>query len=79
MAPILTPNQISLALVARRRALGMSQSDVARKVGLSQPRYSQLESDPARLTVARLFSLIGVLGLEITLEERPISPTTMEW
>lgn len=79
MTPLSTPRQVSLALIARRSALGLSQSDVARKVGLSQPRYSQLESDPARLTLARLISLLGVLGLELQLQEKPASNTTTEW
>jgi len=79
MTLLSTSSQISVAIIARRRILGLSQSDVAKKVGLSQPRYSQLESDPARLTLARFLSLLGVLGLEITLQEKPASTTTTEW
>lgn len=80
MTPLSTPNQISLAIIARRRALGLSQSDVAKKVQLSQPRYSQLESDPARITLGRFLSLLGVLGLELQLQEKPESgTTTAEW
>jgi len=79
MTHLSTPNQISLAILARRRALGLSQSDVARKVRLSQPRYSQLESDPARLTLGRFLSLLGVLGLELHIQEKPKPSTTAEW
>ena len=79
MTPLSTPSQVSLALVARRSALGLSQSDIAKKVGLSQPRYSQLESDPARLTLARFLSLLGVLGLELQMQEKPAPSTTTEW
>jgi len=79
MTPLSTPSQISLVLIARRRALGLSQHDVAKKIGLSQPRYSQLESDPARLTITRFLSLLGVLGLELQLQEKPAASSRTEW
>ena len=39
------PRSIGQQLKARREALGLSQTEAAKLVGLSQPYYSQLELD----------------------------------
>ena len=57
--------QLQQAIVARRKKLKLSQSEVAATLGMSQPRYSQMESDPSSLSVARLLSLTALLGIEL--------------
>ena len=68
MHPMNTAEQIGANLVARRKALDLSQTDVASQIGLSQNRLSELESHPGTLTVDQLLALAKVLGLQIGLD-----------
>jgi len=70
MQKLSTPNQVGLLLVSRRKALGLTQADVAIRLGISQNRLSELENQPHLITVDRLIALTGILGLELRLEER---------
>lgn len=63
------PTQIGATLAARRKALKLSQTKVASRLGLSQNRLSELESRPETMTVEQLLALANVLGLEVRLGE----------
>jgi HTH-type transcriptional regulator / antitoxin HipB len=76
---ISTSNQIGQVFAARRKALKLSQKVVATRLGISQNRLSILEADPSRLTLDRLISLAGILGLELVLQDKGSSPTRSEW
>jgi len=67
---LVTPDQLGQLLAARRKALQLSQGRLAERVGISQNRLSELETDPARLTFDRLLELTNALGLELTLQEK---------
>ncbi|WP_323018048.1 helix-turn-helix transcriptional regulator [Castellaniella sp.] len=80
MQKLSTTDQMAHVLIARRRALGLTQAEVASRLGISQNRLSELENQPAALTADRLLALAGVLGLELTLQERAQSaPAQDEW
>ena len=76
---ISTSNQTGQVFAARRKALKLSQKVVAARLGISQNRLSILESDLSRLTLDRLISLAGILGLELVLQDKGSSPTQSEW
>lgn len=67
---LVTPDQLGQLLAARRKALKLSQGRLAERIGISQNRLSELETDPARLTFDRLLELTNALGLELTLQEK---------
>lgn len=67
---IIHANQVGAILAARRKALKLSQTDVAARLGLSQNRLSELESRPETLTLEQLLALLNVLGLDMQLGER---------
>jgi HTH-type transcriptional regulator/antitoxin HipB len=79
MHPITHTNQIGATLAGRRKHLKLSQSDVATRLGLSQNRLSELESRPETLTAEQLLALLNVLGLEMTIDERPALKSRVEW
>jgi HTH-type transcriptional regulator/antitoxin HipB len=79
MRPITHATQVGATLGARRKALGLSQADVASRLGLSQNRLSELESRPETLTVAQLLALLNVLGLEMTVAEPAAARQKTEW
>lgn len=66
---LVSPQQLTSILTARRRARGMNQAAVALPLHLSQNRYSELEQEPSKLTLDRLLSIAHVLGLEIVIRD----------
>jgi HTH-type transcriptional regulator/antitoxin HipB len=80
MHPVTTPAQVGQTLAARRKQLGLSQTDVAGRLGLSQNRLSELESQPETMTVAQLLGLLNILGLDATIAVRSDKPHgKVEW
>jgi HTH-type transcriptional regulator/antitoxin HipB len=79
MRSITHATQIGAILGARRKALELSQTEVASRLGLSQNRLSELESRPDTLTVAQLLALLNVLGLEMTVAEPAATKPKTEW
>jgi HTH-type transcriptional regulator / antitoxin HipB len=79
MHPITNPTQIGATLTGRRKHLKLSQTDVASRMGLSQNRISELETNPQTLTVEQLLALLNVLGLEMSLGERAGGKPKVEW
>jgi HTH-type transcriptional regulator/antitoxin HipB len=65
-----TPSQTGEVLCARRKALKLSQRVLAERLGISQNRLSELETDPSRLTLDRLLFLVNALGLELLLQDK---------
>lgn len=59
--------------------MGLSQAAAAANLGISQNRLSELEADPARLTLDRLLSLASQLGFEVVLQEKTPPTDTGEW
>jgi HTH-type transcriptional regulator/antitoxin HipB len=79
MHAITTTTQVGATLSARRKHLGLTQEQVASRVGLSQNRLSVLESRPETLTVEQLIALMNVLGLELRIGERATGKSRAEW
>ena len=77
---LMTPTQAGQMLVSRRKALKLSQKAVANRLGISQPRYSELEIHPDRITLDRLLILASVLQLDFALCEKDSTPVQKgEW
>jgi HTH-type transcriptional regulator/antitoxin HipB len=70
MSKLSTSTQLGILLTSRRKVLGLTQSDVAASLGISQNRLSELEKQPSQLTVDRLLRLAGILGLELLVQEQ---------
>ncbi|MGB3836844.1 XRE family transcriptional regulator [Castellaniella sp.] len=71
MSKLSTSTQLGIILTSRRKALGLTQIQVATSLGISQNRFSELEGRPAQLTIDRLLALSGILGLELVIQEQP--------
>lgn len=63
-----TARQLGEALARHRRALNLTQQDVAQKAGLRQATISQLEGGNARLDT--LVNVLAALHLELVVRER---------
>jgi ribosome-binding protein aMBF1 (putative translation factor) len=66
---------VARAVVESRRALGMSQEELAERLQTSQNQVYRIESGAANINVKTLEKLHDVLGLEFIVHEpqRPIS------
>ncbi len=56
---------VRLALARRRRALGMTMSDLARQIGVSPSMVSQIERGQSLPSVGTLFALAAALGATV--------------
>lgn len=65
MQSLIVPTQLQQAIIARRKKLKLSQANVASRLGISQNRYSELESSIELITLDRLLVLMSVLELEL--------------
>jgi HTH-type transcriptional regulator/antitoxin HipB len=64
-----TAEQLSLLLQAFRKESGLTQSEVALRLGVTQQTYSTLERNAESVGVARLLKLLGILGVELVLSK----------
>lgn len=70
--------QIAQILKARRRALGITQTTLAPKLGITQNRLSQLEADPNGFSLDKLIELLNLLSLDLVIQDRKPRPSS-EW
>ena len=70
MPNITTDTQLGHLLQGYRKAKGLTQGQLAQRLGISQERLSVLELNPGRITVDRLLRLLGALGLELIIQEK---------
>lgn len=79
MQPVSHANQVGATLQARRKAMSLTQTQLAERLGLSQNRLSELESQPGTMTVEQLLALANALGLELRIGERAGGKQKVEW
>ena len=57
-------------LIQRRSKLGMSQTELARRIGARQPAISRLEKGDYNTTLSTFFKVADALDLEVSLKAR---------
>jgi HTH-type transcriptional regulator/antitoxin HipB len=78
-------DQLTPLLQAARKSAGLSQTELALRLGLSQSRMSAMELDPASIRLGQLLSICATLQLELvvqtkgTPENKQPSPAGQEW
>lgn len=65
--PIQTVDQLAPTLKAFRRAAGMTQAELAARLGITQQTYARLEANPQVVSLARFLRVLSVLGVQMTL------------
>lgn len=73
---ISVPSQVGLVLRAVRKSAKLSQKQLAAKLGMSQNRLSELETDPGSMRVDQLLAVLSALGLELQVQTRGGLPVT---
>jgi HTH-type transcriptional regulator/antitoxin HipB len=76
---IRTSGQLGPALRALRQQRGWSQTELGRRIGLSQERISSIERQPERVTIGQLLTVLMALNGELLLDTRPPPPPAQAW
>jgi HTH-type transcriptional regulator / antitoxin HipB len=83
--PVKTPEQLGDVIKGFRAARSLTQAELGEKTGLAQNAISDLERDPGKSSVRRLYRLLSALGVELVLREVNPQPqpgkraTQSEW
>lgn len=72
--PIKTLSQLPLVLKGFRKENGLTQAAMAERLGITQQSYAHFEANPATATLERLFMVLRMLDVEISLNRT--SPAT---
>ena len=78
-------DQLAPLLQTARKSAGLSQTELARRLDLSQSRMSAMELDPASMRLDQLLSICATLQLELVVQTKGVpenkqpSPTGQEW
>lgn len=80
--PVRTLRQLRPVLQGFRKAKGLTQAQLANRLGISQQSYAKLEAAPEKASFERLYTILQMLRVEVAL--RPMdqeSPTAskLEW
>jgi HTH-type transcriptional regulator/antitoxin HipB len=75
-----TAVQLGEILRGFRRERGLSQRELADRLGVAQKAVSAAERRPDHLSVRRLYQLLGALDVELVLRDRRAPPAAgAEW
>lgn len=64
-----TAEQLPVLLQAFRKQAGLTQADVASRLGVTQQTLSSLERNAEKVSAGRLLVLLSTLGVEIVLRQ----------
>lgn len=67
--PVRTGAQLPELLQAYRKQSGMSQTEVANRLGITQQTLSALERNAAKASADRILQLLNILGVELVLRK----------
>lgn len=74
-----TADQLLRTLAGRRRAKGLSQAQLADRLGIAQAHVSDIERGTRKLSVPRLLEMANILDLDLVVQERGGAGTKQEW
>ncbi|MBE0590451.1 transcriptional regulator, y4mF family [compost metagenome] len=67
---LLSALQLGQLLKSARKRMHLNQQELGARVGLSQARISMMEREPHTIAVDQLLTLMGVLKLELVVQDR---------
>ncbi len=66
-----SPTQLPAHLKSLRKTRGLTQAQLARRLGIRQSRLADIENHPATVSSAQLLDLFAALGVEVLLRLKP--------
>ena len=84
--PLQTADQLQPILAAFRKTAGLTQADLAVRLGVTQQTYSAAERNAANMSVAKLMAVLNALDVELVLQPKstkaalaPSNQPTAQW
>lgn len=74
--PIKTLRQLPLVLKGFRKVRRLTQAAMAERLGITQQSYAYFEASPATATLERFFTVLRMLGVEISLDQAASTANT---
>lgn len=75
-----TPEQLGAVLRGYRQMRGLTQAELAARIGLAQKAISAAETHPRRMGVDRLYRILAALDVEMVFRDKKKRPPTVsEW
>jgi HTH-type transcriptional regulator / antitoxin HipB len=68
-----SPAQLPAHLKSLRKARNLTQAQLAKRLGIGQPRLADIEKHPETVATAQLLDVFAALGVEVLLRVKPIS------
>ena len=68
--PIRTAIQLPALLQGYRKESGMTQTQLADRLGITQQALSALERNAAKVSTERLLELLNILGVDVVLRKK---------
>jgi HTH-type transcriptional regulator/antitoxin HipB len=66
-----SPSQLSLHLKSLRKSRKLTQAEMAKRLQVTQERYSQIERNPELIATGQLLDILAALGVDVLLKVRP--------
>ncbi|WP_272546237.1 helix-turn-helix transcriptional regulator [Burkholderia cepacia] len=76
--PVQTLTQLRPILVGFRKSAGLTQAQLAARLGVTQQSYAQLEANPSAVSIERLFKVLNTLGVRMTLGTQDASAASAD-
>ena len=67
-------SELAVAIADARHGLGLTQEEMSKKAGVSQPYIAKLESGEANPTVGAIGSMLAILNLRLTMQTASLLP-----
>jgi transcriptional regulator with XRE-family HTH domain len=68
--PVRISQQLRPILQGFRKSHGLTQAQLAERLGVSQQSYAKLEADPTKASFERLFTILQILRVDLILRPR---------
>lgn len=66
-----SPTQLPAHLKSLRKTRGLTQAQLAKRLGIRQSRLADIENHPETVSSAQLLNLFAALGVEVLLRLKP--------
>lgn len=74
--PVRLLSQLRPLLIGFRKSKGLTQRELSAMLGVTQQTYARLESNPSKASFERLYKVLNILKVEISLSSAPLSTYT---
>jgi HTH-type transcriptional regulator/antitoxin HipB len=68
---IQTAEQLKPIIAGFRKSAGLTQADMAVRLGITQQTYSVAERNASNMSVSKLLTVLNALGVELVLQPKP--------